>query len=155
MRPARLSKQEIITFIKECDKCNNKEFSWWLVYEPIEEKMQEYTCSRCIDHKNKVEKIKGFVALHRMRIPPEVFEYMYLENQKQWVILNKCQRSQRVENLRQLLLGAPHTQNDIDDLHRQLEVQIHSGHLWKVKAYRTTCCDSNTDLLEFLSGFLT
>ena len=82
----------------------------------IEEKMQEYTCSRCIDHKNKVEPIKEFVALHMMRIPPEVFEYMYLETQNQWVILNKCQRSQCVENLRQLLFGARHIQYDIDDL---------------------------------------
>ena len=98
-RPARLARQQIMTFIKTCDRCNSKEFSWWLVFKQSEEEWQEYTCMRCIDHNNKIEKIKWFVSLHRMRIPPEVFDYMYLENYKQWVTLNTCQRFQRVEKL--------------------------------------------------------
>ena len=88
-RPAYLVRQQIMRFIEKCDSCNNKEFSWWPVFEPVEEEWQEYTCTRCIDHKNKIEQIKWFVALHRMRIPPEVFDYMYLENYKQLVTLNK------------------------------------------------------------------
>ena len=153
-RPACLVRQQIITFIEKRDRCSNKEFSWWPVFETVEEEWQEYTCTRCIDHNNNIEKIKWFVSLHTMRIPPEVFDYMYPENYKQLVILNKCQMSQRVENLRHLQLGAPHTQNAIYDLHRQLEVQIYSGLQCNGKAYRTTCWDSHTDLLEFLSSFL-
>ena len=66
-------------------------------------------------------------------MPPEVFDYLYPVNHKQLVILSKCQRTQRVENLRHLLYGAPHTQNAIYDLHLQLEAQIHRGLLWKKK----------------------
>ena len=66
-------------------------------------------------------------------MPREVFEYLYPANHKQLAILNKCQRSQWMENLRHLLYGAPYTQNAIYDLHLQLEAQIHRGLLWKNK----------------------
>ena len=79
-RPACLAREEIMTFMEKCDRWNNKEFRWCFFYEPIEEEWQQYTCTKCIDHKNKVENIKWFVALHRMRIPPEVFQYMCVEN---------------------------------------------------------------------------
>ena len=75
-RPACLARQQIITFIETCDTCNNKEFYWWSVFGPVEDKWQEYTCTRCIDSSNRTEKIKWFVSLYRMRMPPEVFDYL-------------------------------------------------------------------------------
>ena len=78
-RPACIVRQQILTLIETCDKCNNKEFYWWPVFEPIENKWQEYTCTRCIDSSNRTEKIKWFVSLYRMRMSPDVFDYFYLQ----------------------------------------------------------------------------
>ena len=83
VRPACFVRQQIMTFIEKCHSCNNKEFSGWPVFEPVEEEWQEYTCTRCIDYRNKIENIKCFVSLHGMRMPPEVFDYLYPGNHEQ------------------------------------------------------------------------
>ena len=68
-----------MAFIEKCCKCDRVEFSLWPVCEPIDDEWQPYTCTKCVDHKNEIEKTKCFVALYRMRIPPEVFEFVYTE----------------------------------------------------------------------------
>ena len=140
--------------IKQCNKCGNMEFDWWPVFEQAEEVLRAYSCTKCVDHTNKINNNIWFMASHGMHIPPTVFGFIYPMDRQQWIFLNRCQRSQRIENLRHLLLGAPYNQNDIYNLHCQLEGQIRRGYQWKGNAYRTTCWDHSTDLIEFQNGFL-
>ena len=135
---------------KQCSKCHTLEFDWWPEDDLAEDKILPYICTRCVDQEKILIAAKWFMVLHRTRFPPEVFHFLFPTNWAQWSYLNSCQRSQRVQNFRQLLMGAPYTQNDIYSLHYMFEEQIRQGHRWRGKVYRTTCWDRNTDLIEFL-----
>ena len=140
--------------IQQCSKCGALEFDWWPEDESADENLLLYICIRCVDQEKKLIAIKLSMVLHRARFPPEVFHFVFLTNWAQWSYLNSCQRSQRVQNLRQLVMGAPCAQNCIYSLHRMIEEQIRRGHHWNRQAYKTTCWDCNTDFIEFLNSFL-
>ena len=80
----------------------------------------------------KATNTEWFIALHRSRFPPEVVDFIYRENKRQWPVLNQCRRAQRVEKLPQFLFGAPYTQNAIHSLHCKIEGQIRRDQQWKV-----------------------
>ena len=110
-----------MALMNKCDRCDRMEFYWWPAHEPIDDEWRPYICTKCIDQKKEVTRIGWFVALHRMRFPPEVFDFIYPENHRQCTFLDQCQRARRVDNLRYFLNGAPYTQNAIHNFPLQLE----------------------------------
>ena len=95
--------------IQQCSKCGTLEFDWWPEDDLAEDNILPHICISCVDRDKILIAVKLFMVLHRTRFLPEVFHFLFPNNWAQWSYLNNCQGSQRVQNLKQIIMGAPYT----------------------------------------------
>ena len=146
--------------IAVCTLCNRSEFNWQPDADDFG--IPAYNCTLCSDHARQERCLGSFNTLHRRLLHDlplpfsiDLFGHIYPTTYKQWILLNKDNREQRVSTMRWILSGAPWTQNFIYDLHHKINEQIRKGYTWKGRRYYPTSWNDHSDLFSAVIDYLT
>ena len=137
--------------ISACNLCTTTEFDWGPTGNSDS---AGYVCSKCLDLQCHVSHRDTIRTLHR-QLHKALPQLVFPTNHNQWRRLNRRNYMQRTRTLQFFLGGAPCSNNDIQNLHKQLQQQSTEGLLWKGKRYCTSSWGTHTNLYVVLYNFLT